>query len=482
MSASGAAALRASLFVSLIVSTASIVRLEGAARAEAERRALEGVIGREKNDAARFAHLLEKAPLISSLVVDPPGATPAEAELPLPEPPVLNPAWASDLKLPPYVLDTLPPVSMDAVRLHPASPSARAPVLPTLFMPGFPKSATSWLYGCLLHAFNPEAVGCGKRAAGWNAVGEKQCNRRFALTALYTGASGRAASWKEIFFFGGRGPDRQYIYNRDLLELHGPDPTVGPLAQCEPREAFEPHTHTPPHIRMPRRCVVWARELEHGTSSPPPFMAVPPLWPWEDQLHPHESYLSYLQSLSTAQRSAMILGGQASRMHMKAHMDRLHTMCSTATQPQSCNVDNFTQACGSARPRCSVLGTAACEKPNWTGQCRGMGAMKPQPANGCAHPACVRVAAASAGYAGQFTSCGWAPHLQSISGRSEAFCAHSMLPWAREGARHPAPINCSSCRQRRTRRRPCQRGHHAKLSAVTHSPPPPLVQLLHAKL
>ena len=253
MSASGFVLRAAVLAAAIAVAASNPIRLEGAARAEAERRALEGVIGREKSDAARFASLLKKAPLLSSLVVDPPGASsPAEAEAelpmsklqamykqlgrPMPEPPPEpSPAWASGLTLPPYVLDTLPPVSMDALRLHPASALARAPVLPTLFMPGFPKSATSWLYGCLLHAFNPEAVGCGKRAAGWNSVGEKRCNRRFALTALYTGASGRSASWKEIFFFGGRGPDRQYMYNKDLLELHGPDPTIGPLAHRAPR-------------------------------------------------------------------------------------------------------------------------------------------------------------------------------------------------------------------------------------------------------
>ena len=65
---------------------------------------------------------------------------------------------------------------MGVAHLHPISPADRSPVLPTLFMPGFPKSATSWLYKCLLDAFNPVAVGCGGRADGWSA---SKCGRRF---------------------------------------------------------------------------------------------------------------------------------------------------------------------------------------------------------------------------------------------------------------------------------------------------------------
>ncbi|KAL1505031.1 hypothetical protein AB1Y20_008792 [Prymnesium parvum] len=353
--------------------------LDPAARAAAEARALSGVIGRERSDAARFARLLRRAPLLATLVLAPPAPPLAPPPPPAAAPP---PPWALHLRLPPYVRGTTPPASTGTLRLHPASPSTRAPVLPTLFMPGFPKSATSWLYGCLLHAFNPEAVGCATRAAGWS---DPPCGRRFALTALFTAASGRASSWKETFFFGGRSPDAQFAYRADLLELHGPDPTAGPLAH------------------------------------------LPPLWPWEDQLHPHVSYQAFAESLPYGERR----GRSTILLHTKALMDRLRTMCGTPALPRVCHADNRSQEC--QKPRCSVLGTAACEGSNWTPRCRGMGAVQPQPSSGCTHPACARVAAASAAYSGQFTSCSWSPRLQSASGRTEAYCAHSLLPWAREG-------------------------------------------------
>ena len=79
--------------------------------------------------------------------------------------------------------------SVEVARFHPRSPTERAPILPTLFMPGFPKSATSWLYECLLHAFSPTAVGCGRSASGWGA--DKCVGRRFAVTALESDARGR---------------------------------------------------------------------------------------------------------------------------------------------------------------------------------------------------------------------------------------------------------------------------------------------------
>ena len=38
------------------------------------------------------------------------------------------------------------------------APHERQPVLPTLFIPGFPKAATSWLWGCMHVAFVPEMI------------------------------------------------------------------------------------------------------------------------------------------------------------------------------------------------------------------------------------------------------------------------------------------------------------------------------------
>ena len=49
--------------------------------------------------------------------------------------------WSRGLRLPPYALNTSAPV-MYLNRYAPTSSAARAPVLPSLFMPGFPKVCT----------------------------------------------------------------------------------------------------------------------------------------------------------------------------------------------------------------------------------------------------------------------------------------------------------------------------------------------------
>ena len=99
------------------------------------------------------------------------------------------------------------------------------PVLPSLFLPGFPKSATTWLYTCISDIFTPRKVGCGADASAWNA---SACGHTFLLTPL------SAARWmrgefvlesrKETFFFGGA---RQKFFRPDLLTLVGPDTTRG---------------------------------------------------------------------------------------------------------------------------------------------------------------------------------------------------------------------------------------------------------------
>jgi len=99
--------------------------------------------------------------------------------------------WCRGLRLPDYVLDT-PGVA--AAHSTPAAPRGstsqgegqseggrRSPVLPTLFLPGFPKSATTWLYNCFLDAFAPRRAGCGADASGW---GVHRCNRTFLLPPL----------------------------------------------------------------------------------------------------------------------------------------------------------------------------------------------------------------------------------------------------------------------------------------------------------
>ena len=307
-------------------------------------------------------------------------------------------------------------------------------------MPGFPKSATSWLYGCLLNAFSPSAVGCGDYASRWGA---DKCGRRFALTALQSDGRGQYAEKKELFYFGGVKFDRQFAFHDDLLNLHGPDPTGGQLAN------------------------------------------LPPLWPWEPR-----------------------------RRGLPPHVvrNRLRAMCSESSHSQACLLEDArhncthgglggrhhgssnhcTEACHSS-PRCSNLGTAACEDPHYKhfrGNCHALGSRAALPSSGCYHPACVRAAPASPQLSGQFRQCVWEDRfardgfdvrvqgtgrgmsgyrtrdgfdigegagslrgralaklgLRSAAGetsggrggqeeraRKEVFCTHSLLPWGREG-------------------------------------------------
>ena len=88
--------------------------------------------------------------------------------------------WQAGLTLPVYALGVNSPAA-GLNQYLPATRDARAPVLPSLFLPGFPKSATTWLFNCMLASFAPSQVGCGTLAANWTAAA---CGRRFLLTAL----------------------------------------------------------------------------------------------------------------------------------------------------------------------------------------------------------------------------------------------------------------------------------------------------------
>ena len=159
----------------MLLATFAAVHLEGAALAAAERDALAAVLEHERAEHARSDRLLADAPPLSSLVPSRFGEVEAEP------PPADNssrrptPEWASGLGLPEYLLDTAQPVGDGELRHLPASPSERAPLLPTLYLPGFPKAATTWLSNCVQYAFSPVNI-CGRRAEKWAA-----CTRRFAL-------------------------------------------------------------------------------------------------------------------------------------------------------------------------------------------------------------------------------------------------------------------------------------------------------------
>ena len=69
--------------------------------------------------------------------------------------------WSRGLRLPTYVLPTLRgEAGNTSLQLGRRGAGGRAPILPTLFLPGFPKSATTWLYSCLADAFTPSKAGC----------------------------------------------------------------------------------------------------------------------------------------------------------------------------------------------------------------------------------------------------------------------------------------------------------------------------------
>ena len=108
--------------------------------------------------------------------------------------------WRRGLTLPEYALETAaaPPFVLN--RHMPRDDAERAPILPSLFMPGFPKSATSWLYSCLMAVWSPEHVGCGAEPNAW---GSDACKKRYLLPVTSSMASGQMRLRKEMFFYGG---------------------------------------------------------------------------------------------------------------------------------------------------------------------------------------------------------------------------------------------------------------------------------------
>ena len=121
--------------------------------------------------------------------------------------------------------------------------SGAQPILPTLFMPGFPKAATSWLWECMRVAFTPELVcppqaqpaGQGnRRESGWRERAKAETvvafneslwstrgcgGRRFMLAAVSCDVVGRCSPRKELFLYGGGGQGDEMA---QLASLHGP--------------------------------------------------------------------------------------------------------------------------------------------------------------------------------------------------------------------------------------------------------------------
>ncbi len=129
------------------------------------------------------------------------------------------------------------------------------PVLPTLFVPGFPKCATTWLYECMHNAFLPEMV-CpaqpGQAAGGlvgrfrkppspvfdprrWSKAGCK--NRRFMLPGIACSVTGGCSHRKELFFYGAGFGD---YFKVGMAALHGPELPLELFMQNEHRPSRFP--------------------------------------------------------------------------------------------------------------------------------------------------------------------------------------------------------------------------------------------------
>ncbi|KAL1520185.1 hypothetical protein AB1Y20_023655 [Prymnesium parvum] len=126
-------------------------------------------------------------------------------------------------------------------QLPPRAATQTQPVLPTLFVPGFPKSATTWLFECMRAAFLPERV-CSalpmrngrfpKRAFAPQLWNRSSCRgRRYMLPGIACAVTGPCGHRKELFFYGsGFGK----LFEAGAAMLHGPEV---PLELFQSRDA-----------------------------------------------------------------------------------------------------------------------------------------------------------------------------------------------------------------------------------------------------
>ena len=118
-------------------------------------------------------------------------------------------------------------------------------MLPTLFIPGFPKAATSWLWECMHVAFIPEMI-CpqqqlrqlrlpakGTPPSERRATKQGQsvpfdpylwskrgcANRRYMLPGIACNVLGACTHRKELFFYGSGFGN---LFTAGLAALHGP--------------------------------------------------------------------------------------------------------------------------------------------------------------------------------------------------------------------------------------------------------------------
>ena len=293
-----------------------------------------------------------------------------------------GPAWARGLLVPSYALSTEPLANPSLThRFMPLSREAVSPVLPSLFMPGFPKCATTSLYGCLLATFAPARLGCGARAVGWSATA---CKRRFLLAPLETRARGQFEERKETFFFGGAAAS---YFQPDLMALHGPNPRTGQLAHEPPLWPWEAMQRDKrpgglTHKRQPLRLASITAICENNTNGPQVCLAPSR----SDECH---------------------------RLHKRA----------SARGPQ--REEQAVLASALAR-LCSTTGVASRKAVQATpdGLIPGVGPRS------CTHPGCTRIAQLlPKSWNGK---CKWDKSVNGDLATADLYCLGSMVPWVSE--------------------------------------------------
>jgi hypothetical protein len=110
-----------------------------------------------KHDDKRFARALANAPHLEAVIPQAEGVDSAWRAVGTT---LAAPSWDPSLRVPLTALDAAPPAEQETLRF--GEGDERSPLMPSLFMPGFPKAATTFLYNCMLANFGPMHVGCGR--------------------------------------------------------------------------------------------------------------------------------------------------------------------------------------------------------------------------------------------------------------------------------------------------------------------------------
>ena len=357
--------------------------------------------------------------------------------------------WQRGLTLPVYatcVEQFCAPPAPGLSRHLPTTVDARAPVLPSLFLPGFPKSATTWLFNCMLASFAPSSVGCGTLAANWTAAA---CGRRFLLTALRSDPLGQLQSTKETFYFGGNlGAS---LYGEGLLSLHGPDPRPPSLHALPSLWPWEEAAARLLETRRVRRGPMRAARLREATRRMGALCPAEGAAAVTPQACLHRSGASASGAAGVAVPADSAAGafgaagvadsagrcGRYGCARASGDADVAESAASTAGTAGAASAvgavadaADAAQQCAAATGHCS----GAPKRKSCSCSARGVGGLSADRlegvgANSCSHPACERIARAHPTDSKPFY-CNWDPELHTSLNRSDAYCVHSLLPWA----------------------------------------------------